>query len=305
MEKSRNFCFTINNYTDDVLDSILDVDCKYIIVGKEKGESGTPHLQGFVSFKNARSLNALKKINAQAHWEIARGTAQQNRDYCSKDGDFQELGVIPMDQKAKGESEKERWAHIVQLCESGDWDTLKSEYPMEYATKLKNFEHVNKKRKRDISTLEGDMPHQWFVGETGCGKSRRARDENPGAYIKDPNSIWWDGYNGEEVVIIDDFDKYQVKQGGDMKRWLDRYPFQAQFKGGQEFIRPKKVIVTSQYTPSEIWEDTKTVDAIMRRVTMLTLSPFPPAVVHTFIPPVPRLPVEPRMRLSSSVPSYL
>jgi len=70
-------------------------------------------------------------------------------------------------------------------------------------------------------------------------------------------------------VIIDDFDKFQVKQGGDMKRWLDRYAFQAQFKGGYLFIRPRKIIVTSQYRPSEIWDDEKTVDAITRRVFIL------------------------------------
>jgi len=305
MERSRNFCFTINNYTEDVLNSILDADCTYIIVGKEKGEEcGTPHLQGFVSFKNARSLKNLKKINATAHWEIARGTPQQNRDYCSKQGDFQERGVIPMDQKAKGDCEKDRWAHIIQLSEAGDWDTLKLEYPVEYGQKLKNLEHINKKRKKDVSTLDGELPHQWFVGETGCGKSKRARDENPGAFVKDPTSKWWDGYDGQDVVIIDDFDKYQVSQGGDMKRWLDRYAFQAQFKGGYEFIRPKKVIVTSQYTPAEIWEDTKTVDAIMRRVKMETLGPprVYPIFAPSFVPPVPSVP---RMRLSSSVPSHL
>ena len=70
-------------------------------------------------------------------------------------------------------------------------------------------------------------------------------------------------------MIIEDFDCFQVKQGGDMKRWLDRYPFQAQFKGGMEMVRPKRIIVTSQYTPAEIWSDDKTVSAIMRRVIMM------------------------------------
>lgn len=98
-----------------------------------------------------------------------------------------------------------------------------------------------------------------------------------------------DGYNGEEVVIIDDFDKFQVKQGGDMKRWLDRYPFQAQFKGGMEKIRPRRVIVTSQYTPEEIWDDHKTVDAIKRRVKMVHIPSVP--IVDTFNPlPVLRTP---------------
>lgn len=56
-----------------------------------------------------------------------------------------------------------------------------------------------------------------------------------------------------------------------MKRWLDRYPFQAQVKGGYMLARPKKIVVTSQYHPSEIWDDEKTVDAIMRRVVIRTM----------------------------------
>ena len=194
-----------------------------------------------------------------------------------------------MDQKAKGDSEKERWATIINLAEAGDWDTLKSEYPDVYGPKLKNLEHINKKRKRDLSKIDGEMEHEWIVGETGTGKTRSATDRYPDAYIKEPTSIWWDGYNGEEVVIIDDFDKFQVKQGGDMKRWLDRYPFQAQFKGGMEKIRPRRVIVTSQYTPEEIWDDHKTVDAIKRRVKMVHIPSVP--IVDTFNPlPVLRTP---------------
>lgn len=281
-ERSRNFCFTINNYTEDVFDSIIDTDCKYIICGKEKGDSGTPHLQGFIVFKNQKTLSALKKINSSAHWEIARGTPAQNRVYCTKDNDFCERGELPMDQKAKGDSEKERWAHILKLTEAGDWDTLKLEYPEVYGQKLKNLEYIHKKRPRDLSTIQGDMTHEWIVGETGCGKSRKAREDSPGAYIKNPNVKWWDGYNGEEVVIIDDFDKYQVGQGGDMKRWLDRYAFQAEFKGGMEMIRPRKIVVTSQYTPQEIWEDNKTVDAIMRRVKLIDFAP-PQPFVDTFL----------------------
>lgn len=281
-ERSRNFAFTLNNYTQAEFDELFEVDCKYYVDGKEN--VSTPHLQGYISFPNARTLKALKKVNPRAHWEIARGTPAQNRAYCIKDGDFREKGVLPMDAKAKGECEKDRWAHIIKLAQAGDWDTLISEYPDVYGPKLKNLEYINKKRPRDLSTINGDLTHEWIVGETGCGKSRKAREENPGAYIKNPNVKWWDGYNGEEVVIIDDFDKYQVSQGGDMKRWLDRYAFQAEFKGGMEMVRPKKIVVTSQYYPQDIWgEDQKTVDAIMRRIKLIDFTP-PPAVLPSFVP---------------------
>ena len=34
----------------------------------------------------------MKKVNARAHWEIARGTAQENMDYVRKDGEVFEMG---------------------------------------------------------------------------------------------------------------------------------------------------------------------------------------------------------------------
>lgn len=274
MSRARNFCFTLNNYTEGEVTEIKNWDVKYLVFGKEVGDSGTPHLQGYVCFVNAKSLTSLKKLSRSAHWEISRGTPREASDYCKKDEDFFEKGDLPLSQIEKGVSEQIRWREIIQLSEVGDWDVLKEKYPVEYGTKLKNLEHINKKRKRDLSTIDGDMEHEWIYGPTGCGKSRSARDRFPDAYVKDPTSMWWDGYNGQETVIIDDFDKFQVKQGGDMKRWLDRYAFQAQYKGGMETIRPRRIIVTSQYAPCEIWDDEKTVDAISRRVLIVLHPPL-------------------------------
>jgi len=301
---NRNWTFTLNNYTAEQYEELCNLpSIKYVIIGKEPG--GTPHLQGFVAFQNAKTLSALKKINGAAHFEemFKHSNAAKNRLYCSKgaqtheeyeelgvkgpnygrDADVYERGVCPMDQKAKGDSEKQRWAHIIKLSEAGDWDALKEEYPEVYGPRLKCLQHINKKRPRDLSIIQGELEHEWIVGPTGCGKSGPIFTKYPDAYVKNPNVKWWCDYNGEEVAIIDDFDKFQVKQGGDMKRWLDRYPFQAEFKGGMEKIRPRKIIVTSQYTPEEIWDDQKTVDAILRRVKVITLA-YPPPVVDTFVP---------------------
>lgn len=285
MSRSRNFVFTLNNYGPTDLNDILFrlVDPKYVVIGHETGENGTPHLQGFVCFENARSFKQLKALLPRAHIEIksAYSTFKQASDYCKKEGHFHEQGELPKDPSSKGDDEKVRWAAIIQLAEDGDWETLKEAHPVEYASKLKMLEYIHTKRPREL--VECDVPHQWIYGPPGTGKSRKARDENPGFYIKDPTEKWWDGYDGEDVVIIDDFDKFQIKQGGDMKRWLDRYPFQAQVKGGYQKIRPTKIVVTSNYHPSEIWDDELTVKAILRRVELIHLvlpwkPPSPPQV---------------------------
>lgn len=83
-QKFRNYSFTLNNYSDQEFNELLNLDCKYIIIGKETGENGTPHLQGFVIFKSQRYPNAVRQLNPRAHWEVCQGTPEQNILYCSK-----------------------------------------------------------------------------------------------------------------------------------------------------------------------------------------------------------------------------
>ncbi len=75
-----------------------------------------------------------------------------------------------------------------------------------------------------------------FWGKTGTGKSRRAWDEaGLDAYCKDPRTKFWDGYQDEENVVIDEF------QGGidisHLLRWLDRYPVRVEIKGASKPLK--------------------------------------------------------------------
>lgn len=92
--------FTLNNPTPQEIESINTAfssdEVKYGVVGKERGENGTPHLQGFVIFHAVKRFNAAKQfISPRCHLERARGTSVQASDYCKKDGDFQVWGELP------------------------------------------------------------------------------------------------------------------------------------------------------------------------------------------------------------------
>lgn len=94
--RARGFCFTANNYTEELFLLLLNYTlASYVCIGKEVGDSGTPHLQGYFRFVNCVRFSTLKKAFPTVHFEVARGTAEQNITYCSKEGDFHERGDRP------------------------------------------------------------------------------------------------------------------------------------------------------------------------------------------------------------------
>lgn len=94
---AKNYCFTLNNPTPEEYAhfAALPTEATWMVVGKEVGESGTPHLQGIVCFIKRRSLTQAKAIlSDRAHFEVARDVVASIK-YCRKDGDFYELGSVP------------------------------------------------------------------------------------------------------------------------------------------------------------------------------------------------------------------
>lgn len=93
--QSKHWTFTLNNYSEaDVerLKCLGDPVC-YLIAGKEVGEGGTPHLQGFVSLSCRKRLRQVKELlGSNPHVEIARNV-NAAIEYCKKDGDFFEVGA--------------------------------------------------------------------------------------------------------------------------------------------------------------------------------------------------------------------
>lgn len=269
MSKSRNFVFTWNNYTEDSIAHLASLECKYMIYGKEVAPTtGTPHLQGFIVFANPRSrTGAIAAIGKGVYVAIARGDELQNEVYCSKDKAYFEKGVRPKTQKEKGVTEKQRWADALTAAKEGRVDDIPADIRFRYYNTCKAIARDNMVAPPALD----ELANLWIYGPSGCGKSSISRKMHPTAYIKNPKSKWWDGYLGQDAVIIDDIDPYMKALGYELKIYGDHYAFPAETKGSALMIRPKVVIITSQYWPEQIWDDKETIDAIKRRYKMCTI----------------------------------
>jgi len=260
MSLGKSWCFTLNNPVAADHEHLAALDCVYLVYGDELAPtSGTPHLQGYVVFSTNKRLSAVKKLmSSRYHLELAKGTAQENYDYCTKDGWVTERGDRPLSRAGVGLKNKERWLDVIRAAKEG---TAQEEYPRE-------FLQYNSTILKLYTPALADLDHYcglWYTGPPGTGKSRSARKEYPGSYDKLLNK-WWDGYEGEESVLIDDIGLDNKLMGTFLKRYVDHYPFRAEFKGGSKLIRPKTVIVTSNYTIQQIWpDDLQLQEALMRR----------------------------------------
>lgn len=265
--RARGWCFTLNNFTEeDELRLVAPPDSvKYVVYGHEVGESGTPHLQGAVWFKSVKSLAQVKEyVGATAHCEKVRGQPSQAIAYCKKDGAFVELGTPPKDAKEGGKEEKERWHRAWELAKEGKIEEIAEESPDIALRCYATLKRVGSDYAK-MPEAQAELDFHWWYGETGTGKSRTAREENPSAYIKLRNK-WWDGYKDQPCVIIEEWSPEDSKYlAQHLKQWADHHPFTAEVKGGTIYIRPPKIIITSNYSMEDCFVDERDLAPLQRR----------------------------------------
>lgn len=233
---------------------------------KEVGNSGTRHIQGYIQFSDKIRLTGLRKLHGRAHWELARGTPEQNKAYCSKEGgtDFFERGSI----REKGKS-GELCDAIIDLRKGKsltDVAIVHSGAFVKYSRGLREYFSIISSKPRDFKT-----EIFWFYGPTGVGKSRRVFDlVGTSAYYKMPSSKWWDGYSSQSDVVIDDY-RRDMCTFSELLRLFDRYPHRIEAKGCSMEFNSRRIFVTSPKDPRETWrkesgEEREDIEQLLRRI---------------------------------------
>lgn len=145
--QAKRWVFTLNNYTQGEKQLLNDLGASdhvdYAVFGYETGESGTPHVQGYIIFKQQKEFRQAKQlIGPRIHLEKSQGTPAQASDYCKKDGDYDEHGTCPQQSQGK----RSDWVRLREWCKTQTKQpsnlTLFEEFPNLYGRYKKSVREI-------------------------------------------------------------------------------------------------------------------------------------------------------------------
>lgn len=300
--KSRSFCFTAFDCSiDKVFELLITHGAQYIICGEEIAPTtGKLHLQSFVYYKNARSWSAVRKAlkGIKSNIEVCKGSVEQNYIYCSKDKKYREYGEKPSPGKRND---------IKSITDSIKEGKSTKEIVETYGDKsLRITHHIDKVRgilKSEKRNWEMDV--RIYIGPPGSGKSRSVWEEF-GVDNVYPKMVgkWWDHYNYETCVLIDDFDPYNIFDitFDFYLKLLDRYPMFVEYKGGSTNFCSKTIIFTSNTNIDEWFQEKSNRSAFFRRVKSIR---YFGAVTHDTEVGVGNTSATPTAPASPNIPTFV
>jgi len=274
MPGAKRWVFTLNNPTDGEHTALREcgsnlscvagtktVVVSYLVWGREKGERGTFHLQGYVCFDRRVELGFLKKaLSARAFWEVARGTADQASAYCKKDGHYEEFGSLPGPERRRTDFVE----FARDLIAGASIEEIRDRYPGQYV----RFRRTVRDEVASRILARTQAPRVICLwGDTGTGKTSTVyRWHKLEEIYKHSGTQWFDGYTGQPVALFDDFTGGEFKLGY-MLQVLDRYPMIVPIKGGFVQWRPSVIYVTSNINPCDWYPgcSQRSRDALLRR----------------------------------------
>lgn len=244
--QSRGWCLTINNPVKQDMDKLQMLSVKdtvlYLSAQLEVGKLDTQHIQAYIEWKNPLRFSSVKSMFSRAHIEKRRGTSFEAFQYCLK------LVGRSKDYWSVQSESVPKMAYSNKL----DWYQLCCQIPTLYEFKkcyeylyIKNQKYVHAyyldcsrvPKKRDIEVVI-------LFGDTGIGKTSYVYDNEDDVYIKD-TSMWWDGYVGQSVILIDEYSgQWPIEY---LLKVLQGFRMYLQVKGGYVPALYNKVYIASNF----------------------------------------------------------
>jgi len=255
MKRQRLWCFTQFDMDFDFekLFEEQNLQMRFLAWGRETcPETQRAHYQGFVYFHNVQgNIGKLNNWFGGAHMEACKGSLAENEAYCSKEENYKTLGVKPPGQGARTDIE-----HEVERISKGEitCDELVMENPSfmhQYGRTMDRVEDVCLRKRSRTEMTKG----VWYTGPSDAGKSHECfKDFDPEThYVKPLQDVWWDGYKGQETVILNEF-RGEIPYG-ELMAIVDKWPHYVRRRGREPVPLLAKVVkVSSILSPTECFD---------------------------------------------------
>ena len=290
--RAKRWCFTWNNPTmggeqfKAFLENTARVECA--VFQLEEGANGTPHFQGWLTTKATMYTTGAHAMMAPVKMALmhAKGNKQQNLDYCTKeegriDGPWfvnPEAFATNRNGEQGKRNDMDRFAERV-LEEGGLTEEVIEEFPG-HATRYGRHAQqlVDLRRMREAQRAEREFWREdarredageeplgqqqrklvLLFGPTAVGKTSAVNREvqgrrELGLYKKDCTNIWWDNYEGEPVVLMDEFRGDSWGTIDSFNRITNAGVCQVQIKGGMKPLMAEEIWLTTNRHPSHWW----------------------------------------------------
>lgn len=281
-QSSRAWTFTVFALEEGIKSWIahvngLDLSKHFVYIcvgGPELSKSNTYHVHAYAEFKSQKTENAVRKTlnlggykvyftreNKCSRDELVQHHCKERSKVdpnvlCLLEYPTQYKSPVEDVQSLKPSPIKANMSRLRELIEAKDLDTIKNEMYGQYLQKRTNIlAEINAVQ---TTVDKQELEHYWIHGEPGTGKTTSVEMLFPDAFTMDPDSGYFDGYNGQKQIIIPDIDNRMLRKIGlqKLKTMCDSTGFNANIKyaGGQKI--KAQIIVTSNYSIDECLEYT-------------------------------------------------
>lgn len=258
---AKSWVFTVNNWTQIQLDALETLggsdDVSYLVVGRETGDSGTPHLQGCITTRKAHRRSAMSLLIPHA-WLAPAFALVKAREYCMKE----DQNPLVVDSRAQGS--RTDLSNAIDLIKETGLGTLISDAPEVYVKYHAGLEKLA--AHLQVPRNPGTPPEViWIYGSTGTGKSRYVHEQEEDLWVSMGTHKWWEGYLGQEAMLIDDM-RCNYAPFNELLKIIDRYPYRAERKGSSVQVNSARIYITSQFPPHRVYNRENRQDEDIRQL---------------------------------------
>lgn len=291
--QSRKWQITINN--PDVKgfshDKIIELcneykSLAYMCLSDEIGENGTFHTHIYLHFRSAVRFSSLEKKFKGGHFEMARGSSLQNKEYVFKEGKWEgtskcdtnihdshyEMGELPIE---RGQGHRSDLDDLYDMIKSGmsDYDII-TECPS-YILQIDRLDKVRQTiRNEQFKNVFREVKCTYVFGQTGTGKTRdiMLKYGYSNVYRVTDYKHPFDNYKGQDIIVFDEFRSSLPLSS--MLMYLEGHPCELPARYGNKVACYTKVYIVSnislnmQFTNIQR-EELETYKAFLRRISVV------------------------------------